>query len=244
MEQNDTPNKDKNPKKRLSKWDKALAALSALLLIGGAVLLVRQYVLMPDFDYVEPPTPPTAAAAPAPTPTQPLSPSATPIVTPSPTPYVKPIPIKISFVEQKQSCEVFPSNVTEDGRMDIVKRNDAASWLETGPAPGETGNAVIAGHRSYQKVAGTFQVLWDLKPGDAVVIEFEDGRQQWFYVGSITTYPFDEVPLEVMAYDGPDRLTLITCVGEWNSKARTSSERFVVVCFPGEVVYPSATPAN
>jgi len=242
MEYNDMHDKNTNSKKRGSKWDIVLIVLSALLLIGGVVLIVREYVLLPDADYVEPATPPPATATP--TPTQSLSPSATPIITPSPTPYVKPIPVKISFVEQKQSCEVFPKGVDEHNRMQVVERNDAASWLEIGPAPGEEGNAVIAGHRTYNKVAGTFQALWDMELDDAVVIEFEDGRQQWFYVGSIDRYPFEEVPAIVMDPGGPSRLTLITCVGDWNSSARTSSERFVVVCFPGESVYPtpSASP--
>ncbi|MCE5236270.1 MAG: class F sortase [Clostridiaceae bacterium] len=241
MEQKDTLH-NKEPKKHGTKWDILLIVLSALLLIGGVALIIREYVLLPDSDYVPPATPAPPTATPALTPVQTLSPSSTPIITPSPTPYVKPVPVKISFVEQQQSCQVFPSNVDEDGRMEVIDRPDAASWLELGPAPGEEGNAVVAGHRSLKHVAGTFQALWDIKVGGAVVIEFEDGRQQWFYVGTINRYPFNEVPLEVMDFGGPSRLTLITCVGDWNSTAGTSSERFVVVCFPGEVVYPSPTP--
>lgn len=241
MKQNETPEKNTSAKKRGFKWDIVLIALAALLFVAGGVMILREYVLLPNSSYVAPPTPPPAT--PSPLPTQSLSPSATPIVTPSPTPYVKPIPTKISFVEQKQACAVFPSNVDEHNRMEVIERNDAASWLEIGPAPGEAGNAVIAGHRSLNKVAGTFQALWDMEEGDAVVIEFADGRQQWFYVGTINTYPFDDVPAEVMDPGGPDRLTLITCVGEWNRKAGTSSERFIVVCFPGEVV-PAPTSAN
>ncbi len=242
MENKNTLQKNKGNKKRGSKWDVLLIALSAVLLIAGVVLIVREYVLLPDANYVPPATPAPATA----TPVQTLAPTGTPEITPSPTPYVKPIPIKITFVEQQQSCEVFPSGENEEGRMEVIDRPDAASWLELGPAPGEEGNAIIAGHRSLKHVAGTFQALWDMEQGDAVVIEFADGRQQWFYVGSINRYPFDDVPDEVMGYGGVNRMTLITCVGDWNSKAGTSSERFVVVCFPGEVVVPetSATPVS
>ena len=245
MKQKTSSQNNNGSKKRGFRWDTALIVLSVLLFLGGAFFIAREYVLLPDADFVAPVTPAPATPTPAPTPTQTLSPSATPIVTPSPTPYVKPIPIKITFVDQKQSCEVFPSGENEEGRMDIVNRTDAASWLELAAAPGEEGNAIIAGHRSLKGVAGTFQALWDMEVGDAVVIDFADGRQQWFYVGTIDRYPFEEVPFEVMAYGGPSRLTLITCVGDWNSTAGTSSERFVVVCFPGEVVMPqtSTTPA-
>jgi hypothetical protein len=68
---------------------------------------------------------------------------------------------------------------------------------------------------------------------DAIVIDFEDGSQRWFYVSSINRYPFDEVDPTVMDFGGETRLTLITCIGEWDNTASTSSERMVVVCKPG-----------
>ena len=210
-----------------------LLVLCAALFLGGLFLILREHVLLPDASYVPPATPAPATPMPTLTPTPIPDASQTPVITPSPTPYVKPLPVKILFVEQKQSCEVIADGVDEDNRMIVVNRPDAASWLETGPAPGEEGNAIIAGHRSLKGVAGTFRALWDMEVGDAVVVEFEDGSQQWFYAGHIARYPFKEVPPEVMSFGGPDRLTLITCIGDWNSGANTSSERFVVTCFPG-----------
>jgi sortase (surface protein transpeptidase) len=100
-------------------------------------------------------------------------------------------------------------------------------------APGEEGNSIIAGHRSKNHVAGTFKALWYVEINDAVVIDFEDGSQRWFYISSINRYPFDEVDPSVMEFDGETRLTLITCIGEWDNAAGTSSERMVVVCRPG-----------
>lgn len=198
------------------------------LFIGGSVLLIRENVLLPDADFVMPATQSPFIATPTPV----LSPKAThsPNPTPSPTPYIKPIPMKISFVEQKQSCEVFPGGIDEIGGMEVIDRADAASWLSLSAAPGEAGNAIIAGHKSKNKVAGTFMVLWNIKIGDAVVIDFYDASQKWFYVSSIDRYPFDDVPSSVMDFGGESRLTLITCIGEWDNTAETSSERMVVVC--------------
>ena len=143
------------------------------------------------------------------------------------------------FVEAKQSCEVFPGGVLENGQMEVIDRADAATWLENvsgslRPAPGEEGNAIIAGHKSKDGVAGTFKVLWDAKAGDAVVIDYEDGTQGWFYIDSIDRYPYQEVPASVMSANAESpQLTLITCIGEWDSSGGTSSERLVAVCKPG-----------
>ena len=167
------------------------------------------------------------------------APGETPVPTPSPTPYVRPVPVRISFVEAKQSCEVFPGGVLENGQMEVIDRADAATWLKNvsgslRPAPGEEGNAIIAGHKSKAGVAGTFKVLWDAKAGDAVVIDYEDGTQGWFYVDSIDRYPYQDVPASVMSANAESpQLTLITCIGEWDSSGGTSSERLVAVCKPG-----------
>lgn len=218
------------------KWVRAMLYIaSALLLLCGVFLLVREHVLLPDPDFVMPQTPaPTPEPTPSPTP----APDETPVPTPSPTPYVRPIPTRISFPAAKQSCEVFPSGVLENGQMEVIDRADAASWLENAfgyprPAPGEEGNAIIAGHKSKDGVAGTFKVLWDAKPGDAVVIDYEDGTQGWFYIHSLTRYPYQALPASVMSADADSpQLTLITCIGEWDSDGGTSSERLVAVCRP------------
>lgn len=221
------------------KWVRiGLYAVSALLFALGLFLLAREYVLFPDPDFVMPETPaPTLAPTPTPTPVV----DSTPQPTPSPTPYVRPIPVRISFIAAKQSCEVFPGGVLENGQMEVIDRADAATWLENvsgylRPAPGEEGNAIIAGHKSKDGVAGTFKVLWDAQIGDAVVIDYEDGTQQWFYIHSIDRYPYQDVPASVMSADAQSpQLTLITCIGEWDSDGGTSSERLVAVCKPEPV---------
>lgn len=222
------------------KWVRiVLYAVSFILLAFGVALLVREHVLLPDSNFVMPETPAPATPTPAPTPVVTPSPGATLAPTPSPTPYVRPIPVKISFVEQRQSCEVLPDGTTDSGQMKVVDRADAASWLENAlgtprPAPGEEGNAIIAGHKSKDGVAGTFKALWDIKIGHGVVIDFEDGTQMWFYVDSIERYSYKQFPAYIMSAEAESpQLTLITCIGEWDREGGTSSERLVVVCKPG-----------
>lgn len=231
---------EKQPSSSHNKLARALLyTVCGVLFAAGVFLIVREHILLPDSDFVMPTPPapttvPTTAPVPSSTPT-PL-PDSTPVPTPSPTPYVQPVPVRISFVEQKQSCEIFPGGVSESGQMEVVDLADAASWLQNDgvslrPAPGEEGNAIIAGHKSKDGVAGTFKALWDADVGDAVVIDFEDGRQEWFYIHSIDRYPYQNVPPEVMsAYAEEPQLTLITCIGEWDREGGTSSERLITVC--------------
>lgn len=218
-----------------------LYIISALLLAAGVFLVIRQYVLIPG-EYT-PPEQDVAASAtpvavtPAPTPAA----SGEPVETPSPTPYVKPVPVRIYFTDAEIMCDIVPVGIIEEGdragQMDTVDDPDLAAWYSPGPAPGEEGNAIINGHKSWKGKVGRFSVLWNMKIGDEVAIAFEDGSIIYFQVLSVDFYPYDGVPTSVMDPESDfPRLTLITCYGEFDHVASTSKQRCVVVCEPIEKI--------
>lgn len=215
-----------------------LYGLSIACFLAGLFLLIRQYVLLPG--KYEPPVSPTPALSPSPTVTITPSVSATSAPTPSPTPYVKPIPTRIYFTEAEVMADIVPVGIIEEGegqgQMDTVDDPDLAAWYEPGPAPGEEGNAILNGHKSWQGKIGRFSVLWDMEIGDEIAIAFEDGSVQYFYAVSVDFYPYDNVPNEVMDLSGESRVTLITCYGDFDHAAGTSSERCVVVCQSAEAI--------
>ncbi len=220
----------------------ALYCLSAALLIAGVFLLVRQYVRLPG-NYTPPatPSPTLPAVTPSPTPAG-VRETATPkpTATPEPTPYIKPIPTRIYFTDAEVMADIFPVGKIEEGdrkdQMDTIDDPDVAAWYEPGPAPGEPGNALINGHKSWKGKIGRFSVLWEMEVGDEIAIEYEDGSVRYFFAVSIDYYPYDAVPASVMDLGGESRVTLITCYGEFNQSAGTSSERCVVVCQSADLI--------
>lgn len=220
----------------------ALYILSALLFIAGVVLIIRQFVLIPG-EYVEPDPTPTPTAKPTASPTPGISGTpevtATPSPTPEPTPYVKPIPTRIYFTDRKVMCDIFPVGIiTEgdrEGQMATIDDPDVAAWYEPGPAPGEPGNAILNGHKSWKGKIGIFSLLWDMEPGENIAIAFEDGQVRYFRAISIDFYDHDKVPEDVMnIYSESPRLTLITCYGDFDSSIGSSVQRCVAVCVPAE----------
>ncbi len=255
--QNQTPQQEEEAaKKRRSRRLNLLILIGSILLfIAGVVLLIRQYVFIPG-EYVAPATPtPTLAATATP------QPDATPAPTPSPTPYVKKIPVTLHFVDREVSCPIQPVGIVpatdRDGEtlydeagnilytMDTLDTEKEAAWLETGPSPGEYGNAILNGHITWKQVAGVFSVLRDIKIGENIAVTMDDGSVVYFQVESVDTFPIDDYPAWVMASDtGDTRMTLITCGGEWNSSAGTHNDRIVVVAKPVEegAAQPEASP--
>lgn len=230
---------EKKKKKRLSALDIILYCISAALLICGVVLVVRQYVLIPGH-YEAPPTPtPAVSATPvvSPTPQGSALPTATPTLEPEPTPYeyTRSAPKKLYFLDAEVSCEVFPVGIIEEGdkkgQMDTIEDPDVAAWYEPGPAPGEQGNALINGHKSWKGKIGRFSVLWNMQAGQQVAVEREDGSVLYFTVTSVDFYPYNDYPSSVMDMESDiAKLTLITCYGDFDRTAGTSEQRCVVVC--------------
>lgn len=200
---------------------------SAALAIAGITLIINQYVLI-KAPYTPPPTPvPTVAPTPALT----SAPSATLQATPSPTPYVKLVPVKIYFTERDIVCDIVPVGVV-DGAMDTVDDAKLAAWLTDSASPGDPGNSIINGHRTWKKVMGYFSELKNMVPGEEIAIELEDGSVRYFEVTTNDVYHIDRCPISVMELGGETRLTLITCLGDYNTAIGTSESRIVVVCKP------------
>ncbi len=255
MKQTPENNQDERKKQRARRLNWLLLAGSILLFIAGVVVLIRQYVFIPG-EYVAPATPtPAMTSAPA-------TPGQTPEATPSPTPYVKKIPVTLHFVDREVSCPIVPVGIIQatdkDDQplyddagnplytMDTLDSEKEAAWLETGPSPGEYGNAILNGHITWKKVAGVFSVLKDIQIGENIAVTFEDGSVAYFQVTSRDVFTIDDYPEWVMATDtGDTRMTMITCGGDWNSSAGTHNDRIVVVAKPVEDAgnsQPAATP--
>lgn len=212
--------------------------------IGGALILAGAFIVLRDqtgiFNRntgVKPSATPDAvivSRAPEPTAalTYPAEPTKPP---PEPTPEPADPPVSVYFAGHDISCAVVPVGVNEKGEMDTVPKHDVAGWYMYGPAPNEPGNCIIAGHNRYHGQKGLFSVLHKgLKTGDSICVTTEGGRDVYYTVESIDEYKYDAVPMEVMEPGGETRLTLITCLGDYDYDMQMSRTRVVAVCKPIE----------
>lgn len=176
------------------------------------------------------------SAAPMPSPSQPPSP------TPAPTPEPRYLPVRIYFAEPDLEAEVFPMGVVNG---EIGTRDSAleAAWFAEGCVPGEEGNCLINGHDVWKGETGPFDWLKSAKRGDRVTVEVEDGTRYHYAVSQVEEQPYDEFNRYHMYPYGEERLTLITCKGDYDRVAGTSLTRMVVVCLPASPYTTAPTPA-
>jgi sortase (surface protein transpeptidase) len=119
--------------------------------------------------------------------------------------------------------------VDDDGSLVPPDDFARAGWFTEGPAPGETGPAVIAGHVDSYRGPAVFFRLSELEEGDEVVVDRRDGSTARFTVTEVDRYPKDRFPTEkVYGPTARPELRLITCGGEFDPDARSYRDNVVV----------------
>jgi LPXTG-site transpeptidase (sortase) family protein len=139
-------------------------------------------------------------------------------VEPTPTPAPPPLAIPLRLVVDSIGVDapVIKMGLDEDGIPHVPLNGQDVAWYDFSSKPGGGSNAVLAAHINWERAAGAFAHLDDAKPGDAIRLISEDGREYTYEV-TATFYvdPEDPDSLEVMAPTPTETVTLITCGGTW-----------------------------
>ncbi|GAA4697872.1 class F sortase [Phytohabitans rumicis] len=117
-----------------------------------------------------------------------------------------------------------------------------AGWYGGGPAPGDVGPAVLAGHVDSKSGPAVFYRLHELRAGDVVEVSRGADRVA-FRVTSVTRYPKDKFPTAAVygPTPGPE-LRLVTCGGTFDRGRGSYRDNIVVfaVTQPTVVIPESA----
>lgn len=104
-----------------------------------------------------------------------------------------------------------------DSSLEVPTDFSLAGWYTLGPAPGEAGPAIIAGHVDSRGGPAVFYRLGELRPGDRLEVWRGDGALVTFAVQSVERFPKDAFPTDrVYAPSASADLRLITCGGTFN----------------------------
>jgi len=167
------------------------------------------------------------------------------------------LPLTTTVVEEPPTFQVAPAPPAAPGRTPLPKRikipainvdapviqvglepsgimaspDDAAivGWYELGPRPGESSNAILAGHVDWKGEIGVFSELDTLKIGDAIEVESAPNVSYKFVVESIEQYSTDNAPLDEIFGGTPQSIiTLITCGGIYDAIRQEYNDRIIV----------------
>jgi len=159
----------------------------------------------------------------------------------SPTAPSEPVTLEIDALSV--AAPVVKVGNTENLGMEIPSDVSNVGWWKHGPAPGETGNAVMVAHVSTRvdevPTRGVFYDLIDLETGDPVTVSTNNGVVLSFTVTEVVVYPKTELPIDrIFSREGSPGLVLITCGGEFNGETRHFDSNVVVYARMVSLVIP------
>lgn len=130
---------------------------------------------------------------------------------------------------------VVPVGVDADGLMAVPEDVDEVGWYRFGVAPdGEAGTIVLAGHvDSRTQGRGAFFDLRALEVGDEVTLTDGDGTISTWRVTGRRSFAKESLPVsDLYRRDGPRRLVLITCGGDFDADVGSYRANVVVQAEP------------
>ncbi|MET7834829.1 class F sortase [Micromonospora sediminicola] len=140
-------------------------------------------------------------------------------------------PVRVVIPRIGVDADIVPVATDDDGALEVppLERPEVAGWYHPGPAPGESGNAVLVGHVDSQHGPAVFFDLGRLRPGDTVRVVRADGRTAVFTVDGVGAYPKQRFPTErVYGGGAASRLRLITCGGRFDPRTGNYPDNIVV----------------
>jgi sortase (surface protein transpeptidase) len=138
-------------------------------------------------------------------------------------------PVHISIPAIGVSAAVVRLGLNRDGTLQVPGDFGVTGWFTGGPAPGETGPAVVAGHIDSDRGPAVFYRLRELRPGQEVTVGRRDGSSVRFAVDGVAQYPKDAFPTRAVFGPSPDPLLrLITCGGAFDRSRRSYRDNVVV----------------
>ncbi|MFZ1756031.1 MAG: class F sortase [Caldilineaceae bacterium] len=140
------------------------------------------------------------------------------------------VPVHLRIPAIGVDATIEPVGQDRNGRMDTPSLVEDVAWYAPGLAPGEIGNAVLAGH--LDRIGGAPAVFWklgNLAAGDDIFVTDSAGGEHHFRVTAQEAYPYEDAPLdEIFGFGIRSRLNLITCRGRWDRSGQTYTQRLVV----------------
>ena len=144
-------------------------------------------------------------------------------------------PVRIVIPRLGVDAPVDPVGVYEDGSVEIPEDVARVGWYRFGSDPAAGGGStVIVGHRDgFDQGAGAFYAISALGPGDTVELRLSDGSSRWYEVVAREAVAKELLPSDdIFDEGGPERLTLVSCIGYFDRDDGGYQENVIVTAVP------------
>lgn len=139
------------------------------------------------------------------------------------------MPVKLTVPDVGIDTSLIQLGQNEDGSLEVPESYDVAGWYTGSPTPGEVGPSIIVGHVDNYQGAAVFYRLKELRPGQMITINREDGSVANFSVTQVAQFDQNNFPTDAV-YGNIDHagLRLITCGGPFDQVNQRYTQNTVI----------------
>jgi LPXTG-site transpeptidase (sortase) family protein len=149
------------------------------------------------------------------------------ILKPTASPLIQPTVLAIPSLNI--TAPIVNVGLTIQQELQVPANDTEVGWYEYGPAPGQSGPAVLVGHLDSAHGPSVFYRLKKISQGDTISITRKDGSTVHFQVDEVEAYNQDNFPTSKVYGDIPYAgLRLITCAGTFDRQKLRYTENLVV----------------
>lgn len=142
----------------------------------------------------------------------------------------RPVSVRIPYLGVEAT--VVPEPVGLGGQLTIPEPTEVG-WFDAGPAPGQAGTTVLAGHIDLFGVDGAFLRLADLPVGAVVTVRSADGATHLYVVRRRLLLSQRALAgAHIFGAGGPSRLVLLSCGGAYDAATHLYLDNVVVEAVP------------
>ncbi|WP_116204660.1 class F sortase [Amycolatopsis circi] len=131
-------------------------------------------------------------------------------------------------------AKLIPEEVGGDGALPIPKSLSEAAWWGSGVGAAQ-GVTLLSGHVNWAGKTGPFQELWRMKPGQVVTVTDAAGKPWEYKIDEARTIHKSDLAAEsakLFDPEGPHRLVLVTCGGDYVGGQEGYDDNRVVTASP------------
>ncbi|MCG3752463.1 class F sortase [Amycolatopsis sp. Poz14] len=131
-------------------------------------------------------------------------------------------------------AKLIAEEVGADGALPIPKSLGEAAWWGSGLGAAQ-GVTLLSGHVNWAGKFGPFQELWKMKAGQVVTVADTAGKEWEYKIDEVRTIHKSDLAAEsakLFDPDGPHRLVLVTCGGDYVGGQEGYDDNRVVTASP------------
>lgn len=141
-------------------------------------------------------------------------------------------PVALAIPAIGVTARVVPEGLGPGGTLDIPPPAQAG-WYDRGPAPGQSGTTLLAGHIDDDGVPGALLRLNDVQLGAAIHVTTASGRVAGYAVTRRQLLPQQDLTSSgLLSQQGTPALVLVSCGGAYDAATHLYLDNIVVVATP------------